>query len=334
MRSKLALFLRIGVHRLRVVTFRGDWQFGQNADGKADLTASGPIQVIINPISGRGAARRLVSELCRLLVNDGIGVTIEQTQGPGQAATLAHQAEAAGCRAIVVVGGDGTINETVGGLSDSAPPLLIVPAGTENILAKHFRTRKNAEWLRGVVLAGRTAEMDVPTANGRRFLMVSGVGFDAECVRRVTLARRGRITYANYFLPIWRAFWSYKHPRLRVEADGATIFEGQGLAIVGNVRRYAWGLQPALRAVPDDGLLDVIACPCTWQGPLLMHALRTIVRRQLRGDVVYRQARRIRITTEMEAGVQVDGDWGGVTPVEYEMSGRRARFLVGPDFAG
>ena len=290
--------------------------------------------MIINPVSGRGAVRRLVSELCQLLIAEGIRVTIDQTQGPGQAAELAQRAELAGCRAIIVVGGDGTINDTVGGLSESPPPLLIVPAGTENILAKHFRTRKDAEWLKRVVLAGRTAELDVPTANGRRFLMVSGVGFDAECVRRVTLARRGRITYAHNFLPIWRAFWSYKHPMLTVEADGARVFEGQGLAIVGNVRRYAWGLQPALRAVPDDGLLDVIVCPCTWQGPLLMHALRTIVRRQLTSKVVYKQARHIRIATEQEAAVQVDGDWGGLTPMEYEMSGRRARFLVGPEYAG
>lgn len=298
------------------------------------MTESGPIQVIVNPVSGRGAVRRLVSDLCRRLVAAGIRVTIDQTQGPGQAALLAQRAEAQGCRAIVVVGGDGTINETIGGLSEAAPPILVVPAGTENILAKHFRTRKNSEWLKQVIMAGRTAELDVPTANGRRFLMVSGVGFDGECVRRVTMARRGRITYANYFLPIWRAFWSYKHPMLTVEADGQRVFEGRGLAIVGNVRRYAWGLQPALRAVPNDGLLDVLVCPCTWQGPLLMHAVRTIVRRQLTSNVVYRQARRIRISTVEEAPVQIDGDWGGVTPVEYEMSGRRARFLVGPEFAG
>lgn len=298
------------------------------------MSSLGTIQVIINPVSGRGAARRLVADLCRRLVSEGICVIIDQTQGPGQAATLARQAEAAGCRAIIVVGGDGTINDTLGGLSESAPPLLVVPAGTENILAKHFRTRKNAEWLKQVILAGRTAELDMPTANGRRFLMVSGVGFDAECVRRVTLARRGRITYASYFLPMWRAFWSYKHPTLTVEADGSRIFEGQGLAIVGNVRRYAWGLQPALRAVPDDGLLDVIVCPCAWQGPLLMHAARTIVRRQLTAKVVYRQARRIRITTREAAPVQIDGDQGGVTPVEYEITGRRAKFLVGPEFKG
>lgn len=298
------------------------------------MTDSGPIQVIINPVSGRGAARRLVSELCRLLAREALRVTIDQTQGPGQAATLAKRAEAEGCRAIIVVGGDGTINDTIGGLSDAAPPILVVPAGTENILAKHFQTRKNAGWLRDVIVAGRTAELDMPTANGRRFLMVSGVGFDGECVRRVALARRGRITYANYFLPIWRAFWSYKHPTLTVEADGARIFHGQGLAIVGNVRRYAWGLRPALRAVPDDGLLDVIVCPCTWQLPLLMHAARTIVRRQLTASVVYRQARHIRIASESEAPVQIDGDLGGVTPVVYEMTGRKARFLVGPDFTG
>ena len=296
---------------------------------------SGSIQVIVNPVSGRGSARRVLAQLCQLLGEAGFRVQVDPTQGRGDAARIARQAEEAGCQTIVVVGGDGTINEAASGLAGDELPLLVVPAGTENILAKYFRTRMDAAWLRDVVTAGRTAELDVPTANGRRFLMVSGVGFDGECVRRVTLARRGRITYANYFLPIWRAFWSYKHPWITVDADGERVFEGQGLAIVGNVRRYAWGLQPAIRALPDDGLLDVLVCPCTWQGPLLMHAARTILRRQLNGrGVVYRQARNIRIAAETESAVQIDGDWGGVTPVEYAMPGRRVKFLVGPDFAG
>ena len=297
------------------------------------MAASGEIQVIINPISGQGAARRVVAGMCHLLSDAGMRVQVNQTAGPGHAATLAHRAEAAGNRAIVVVGGDGTVNDAVGGISGSDTPLLIVPAGTENILAKYFRTKKDAAWLRDVILAGRTAQLDLATANERRFLMVSGVGFDAECVRRVALARRGRITYADYFLPIWRAFWSYKHPKLIVEADGNRLFEGTGLAIVGNVSRYAWGLQPALRALPDDGLLDVIVYPCNWQGPLLMHALRTVFSRHVDGGrVFYAQARHIRITADKEAGVQIDGDWGGSTPVDYRMLDRRVSFLVGPEF--
>jgi len=274
-----------------------------------------------------------MADFCQLLEGGGVNVRVDQTAGPGHAGELAGRAEAAGCRAVVVVGGDGTVNEAVGGLVHPETPLLVIPAGTENILAKYFHTRMNAAWLRDVVVAGRTVRLDLPTANGRRFLMVSGVGFDAECVRRVALARRGRITYANYFLPIWRAFWSYRHPKLTVDVDGTRIFEGTGLAIVGNVSRYAWGLQPALRALPDDGLLDVIVYPCSWQGPLLLHALRTVFKRHVAaGRVHYGQGRHIRIEAEKGSGVQIDGDWGGWTPVDYRMTDRRATFLVGPEF--
>jgi len=299
----------------------------------AAVAADGGIQIIVNPISGRGAARRVLGELNGLLSLAAIAVKRDLTSGPGHAAELARRAEANGCRAIVVVGGDGTVNEAIGGMTGNAAPVLVVPAGTENILAKYFRTRMDAAWFRDVILAGHTTLLDVPTANERRFLMVSGVGFDAECVRRVAMARTGRITYANYFLPIWRAFWSYKQPHLRVEVEGERVFDGLGLAIVGNVSRYAWGLQPAQRARPDDGLLDVIVYPCSWQGPLLVHATKTVLGCHVNGaGVVYRQARHIRITAVTETGVEIDGDWGGVTPVDYRMTDRRVRFLVGREF--
>ena len=288
----------------------------------------------MNPVSGRGATRRVVAEVCERLQQRGYAVRVDPTAGPGDAVRIVERCCDGGHRAVVVVGGDGTVNDAVGGLTGGGVPILIVPSGTENILAKCFGTKLNAAWLVDTLEGGRTTRLDVGLMNGRRFLMVAGAGFDAECVRRVTLARRGRITYADYFWPIWRAFWSYRHPHLTVEADGERIFDGRGLAIVGNVRRYAWDLRLAARAVADDGRLDVCVFACEGQGKLLWQAAKVAARRHVgsRG-VTYRQARQIRIASKEPVGVEVDGDWAGMLPAEFSVAERKAEFCVSPYWA-
>lgn len=287
------------------------------------------IQVVVNPISGRSAGRAVLDALVRQLRDSGRQVNVEVTTGPGHARRVAERccAEGAGC--LIVSGGDGTISEAVSGMRGEGLPILVVPSGTENVLAKYLGLRLDPDWLRQVLDRGTEARFDVPSCNGRPFLLMAGVGFDAEAVRLVSERRRGHLSYLSYLGPLWQAFWHYRHPHLRIEADGETIFQGRGLALVGSVPRYALGLRILRRAIPDDGLLDVCAMACNGRTRLMGHALKAMLGQHDTGDgVVYRQARRVRIGSDERTPVQIDGDFAGCLPAKFEIAPRAARFMV------
>ena len=297
------------------------------------MSESLKVQVVVNPISGRAGARRVLDGLCRRVREAGWSISVHHTRGAGDARERARRSCQEAVRAFVVAGGDGTVNEVVTGMVGRGVPILVVPYGTENIFAKYLGTRRDAEWLWRVLREGREAAFDVPAMNGRRFLLAAGIGFDAEIVRLLDKCRRGHISYLSYFLPVWRTLWSYRHPHMSVEVDGALLFEGPGVVYVGNVPRYAIGLRILNQAEHDDGLLDICVLECSRRRTLLRHALNLFIHKHVgsRG-VVYRQGKRVRVWSEATVPVQLDGDVGGWLPVAFEMTPNPVRFLVGAEW--
>lgn len=287
------------------------------------------LHVIVNPVSGSAASRAILAGFLGRLRETGRTFQILETAHPGHARELARKCHEHAGRAVAVFGGDGTINEVVSGMRGSRTPILVIPGGTENIFAKYLGIAANADRLVRTLDSGSRRRFDVGVMNGRPFLLVAGIGFDAEVVRRLTEERRGHIGHADYVGPIWRTFWTFRHPRLRVDADGRRMFEGPGLVFVGNVPRYAVGLRILSRARPDDGRLDVCAFLCDGRLSLLRHAWRVLRGRHLDGGrVFYRQARRIRIESDGPAGIEVDGEWAGSLPADFEIEERAISFVV------
>jgi diacylglycerol kinase (ATP) len=112
-------------------------------------------------------------------------------------------------------------------------------------------------------------------------------------------------------------------------ADGEEIFDDYGLAFIGNISRYAVGLRICRDALIDDGLLDLVVFSCRQQTRLLLHAAWTLLRMHpLKGNVIYRQFRHLRIETTEPVVSQVDGDPGPETPLEVAVSPSRIRLII------
>ena len=289
-----------------------------------------PVHWIINPHSGYGTLRHLLPELRLAFEQAGIDRVEYVTQGPADATRYARQLPS-DTPAVVVVGGDGTVSETVNALAGSPIPILACPVGTENLLAKELGISANARRIVEILRSGRVVECDVGQINDRIFLLIIGLGFDAEVVRRVTSVRTGHISHLSYFWPIWRTFWEHEFPHLRVVADGEKIFDDPGLAFIGNISRYAVGLRICRDARYDDGLLDLVVFGCRAQTNLLLHAGWTLLRMHpLKGDVVYRQFKHLRVESDDGVPSQVDGDVGPDTPIEVQVLPRRVKLFVPP----
>ncbi len=276
------------------------------------------VTAIINPVAGACKGHGL-GEMLRRVAAQGHAVQVMRTSGPGQATGLARRAAEAGGY-VIAAGGDGTVREVAAGLLDTPCPLLIWPGGTENLAAKSLGFRRELDTIPAALRSGRVATLDVAFGNGHPFLVVAGVGFDAEVVRRLVGCRTGHITHLSYCAPIWRTFWEYKSPPVRVLHEGHTWWEGRGMVFIGNMARYSLGLPVVRDARPDDGLLDLLVMPWSNKLELLAHSLRTVIGRHIEhGGAKYMRVTSVRIESDASVPVEFDGDCAGTLPLDVEV---------------
>ena len=273
------------------------------------------ILLIGNPVSGGGRARRLAERLVRILEGRGHDVEVCMTREAGEGRRRAARIESAVDR-LVVVGGDGTLNEILNGLPDpAAVPLCQLATGTANILAHDLRLPRRPEALAELLENGELRRLDMGLVAERRFLMLVSAGFDAMVTEEIRRTRSGTLGYARYLAPILRVLGSYRPTRITVQVDGETPVQGE-LVVVSNTRNYGGLFTLADRARADSGHLDV----CVLSRASLPALLRTAVGGLSGGisgqkGVTYLTAREITIDAEESVAVQVDGDYFGRTPV-------------------
>jgi YegS/Rv2252/BmrU family lipid kinase len=294
-------------------------------------TAQAVVVVSVNPRSGSGRGGEAVNVLVRRL--QAAGLQVFQSMDVDEVVREAAKWNAAGeLRAVVAAGGDGT----VGLLANRLPPdtpLAILPLGTENLLAKYLEIEPGGQATADCLLAKQQVALDVGQANGRIFLIMASIGFDAEVVHRMHRTRTGNIKRSSYFRPIWEAISQYRYPQLRILVDGEPMQPAPTWAFVFNVPRYALNLQIVPEAKADDGLLDLR----TFRRGNLFHGLKYLSSVVLRlhrwlQDAAYRQARKIEIDSDEPVPIQLDGDPAGNTPVTIEVIPQRLRVFAPPSY--
>ena len=215
---------------------------------------------IFNPCSGNNRRHRwLVPAIRAFIAQHWLDADLVFTSHPGHATGLTRVALADGCERVVVVGGDGTINEAVQALVGTSAVLAIVPGGSGNGLALHLGLPTQPRQALAL-LADPTAcvaAIDTGLAGGHLFFNVMGLGFDAEISHRFNrLTRRSLTAYASTGL---RAFLHHRGERV-VISDGNGMQETLDAFIVAVANSDQYGnharLAPGARV--DDGLLDLV----------------------------------------------------------------------------
>ena len=149
-------------------------------------------------------------------------VTLAETSRRGHATRLAQGAAADGADVVVVLGGDGTLNEAANGLAGTDTALAALPGGSTNVFARTLGLPDDPIEATGVLLEalarGAVRGVGLGSVNGRYFLFHAGMGFDAAIVARVD--RRAALKrYASHPLFLFSAFetWfrDYDHSRPR-----------------------------------------------------------------------------------------------------------------------
>ncbi len=277
----------------------------------------GWVGIVANRGSGAGRSHRLVDSLVAELRRYRLGVEVAWTP-EDRPALVERAAQAPDCRCVVAVGGDGTVSALIN--EQLASPMTVMPAGTENLVARHFGLRRDPRSLARTITAGRAVNVDVAQADGRRFLLMAGFGFDADVVSR---HHRGRVTRSGRIRPtsrmayvqhVVRASFSYPFPTIsvRITDPGAEeVLKGTTVFIF-NLPRYALGLPFVPVAREDDGWLDLVVFRHPGPFRAFYYLCKVFCGIHLRDPSVYhRRVRRAVVTAQETIPVQLDGDPGG-----------------------
>jgi diacylglycerol kinase (ATP) len=271
------------------------------------------VQVLYNPVSGRGKACHLAVAIAQKFLQSTCEVELIPTQvdDPQKWLTpkLAFKPDA-----VIVVGGDGTLRQVASVLVGTTIPVYHVGSGTENLFAKSMNTNNSTpESISSSVIQSESMKIDTATANGEFMLLMASVGFDAAVVTDLAETRGNSITHFSYIMPCVRQLLKWNPPELTIVIDGKKLVSNKkGWAVVANSKQYARGLNPARNANITDGKLDVVFLPL--KGRL---SLFKWVRLAHRGthlhhqDVIYASGCEIEVSTSSPAPWQLDGDGVG-----------------------
>jgi YegS/Rv2252/BmrU family lipid kinase len=285
------------------------------------------ILVILNPAARGERAKSLRKTIEKLSPKV---IVVRETKAVGDAEAIAERAVEQGYQTIVAAGGDGTINEVVNGIGESDVTFGILPVGTMNVFALELAIPgKDLKKAWAVIEAGETRRIDLPRANDEYFVQLAGVGLDAEVVQRTSPDFKKLLGPASYVLSLAQAA-AGKPPLIRVEAADGTVRAGCFL-LVGNGRHYGGPVVLFKDARLDDGLLDVVLFKnqSHWDVVRYLHAIAFGAHAEL-PDVEYFQTKGLKVSSDTEVPVELDGEIAGTVPFEFGFAQRKLRVLAPP----
>lgn len=288
------------------------------------------LEIIHNPAAGQRGQRLFQAVLARLAAAD-CRISVHHTEGPGHASRLAEAAAAKGPDRLVVAGGDGTVNEVVNGLSGTnVPPVAIIPMGTANVLAAEIGLAIQTDGIVDTIRHGDALPITLGVIGDRRFVLMAGVGFDAQVVAGVDTALKRKVGKLAYGVSFLNQLHRFQFPKYGVTVDGVRS-EGASV-IVTNARRYAGSHVIAPEADLRHPSFQVCRFLSHGRWPAIREGAALFMNR-LRTGPHFAIASGQRIVIDGPAGdpVQADGDIVATLPVEIAALPAALRLVYPPN---
>lgn len=279
--------------------------------------------LIFNPASGQGDPDqdlRLIEQFLVPSISLDVRLTTEEI-GAGQ---LAQEALEQGFKMIIASGGDGTLSAAAGALIETDIPLGIIPRGTANAFASALGIPDTIEEACQVIVLGTKRVIDVARCNSQPMILLAGVGFESETIQGADRESKDRLGILAYLLSGVEQLTRLQFFEAEIETEEKIIkVSAAAITIANAAPSTSFLAQGPERVIFDDGLLDItIIAPANIVDAVAAsyHLLQTSSRNQAveRDDIGYFRARQVRITTQPEQQVVLDGEIIGTTPIEIE----------------
>lgn len=304
------------------------------------------ILAIVNPAAAAGRAGRVWPKVRGRLLAAGLDFEEALTTRAGEATQIARKEILRNRPVVAAVGGDGTLHEVMNGFFEEGEALktesalALIPLGTGGDTRRTFGIPLEPEGAARVIREGIPHAIDtgrVTVGSDRKvrhFIDIgeTGIGGDvSDRVNRMPKLFGGRVSFlAGTMLGL--AGW--KHKPMRVLVDGKESRELVAQAVtVANCQYYGGGMRAAPRAVPDDGLFDVIitaAVPTrlSLRGLRKIYAGTHLDDPKLQPYIEYFLASRVEVASDEPVLTALDGEVVGGVPARYEIQPRSLHLMV------
>jgi len=281
--------------------------------------------VILNPTAGSPEHVRSWQERVESLAGD---CPVRVTSHPGEAEELAQRAIDEGFTRIVAAGGDGTVNQVANGLADRKAALGVLPMGSVNVFAMELGLPlHNLRRCWDIIEDTNIRQIDLPIANGRYFVQLAGVGLDAQVVKETSLAFKRSFGPLSYLISAAQIA-ARQPPKLFIESEETSVEEGS-FVLVGNGRLYGGPFPFFKHAIIDDGLFDVVVFKRLGYLEIVKYLQDVVFSSDIKvPEIEYFQTRQLRITSEQDVPLELDGELAGNCPVDFRIRGKALRVLT------
>ncbi|WP_165926942.1 lipid kinase [Tepidamorphus gemmatus] len=233
--------------------------------------------------------------------------------------------------AVVVAGGDGTVNAAADALIACGRPVGLLPLGTANDLALTLGIPQDPVAAAAVIADGAPRAIDVGRANGHAFVNVASIGLSVKIAERQDPVRKQQWRTLSYLITTLRVLGEADRFAARITCDGQSVDVEAYQIAVGNGVHYGGGLTVAENAAIDDGLLDVYAIEAGSLAEVVGLAPALLIGTQGRSTAVTTlRGRHVVIETERPMPVNTDGEVTTETPVEMNVERGALRVYAPP----
>ncbi|MFW3497380.1 diacylglycerol/lipid kinase family protein [Aerococcus viridans] len=295
------------------------------------------VMLIINPSSGKGAGKEIQSDLEKALSASFDDVETRFTEGEGDAKDWAREASDEGYAAVIVVGGDGTVNEGISGIAetDSTIKFGFIPLGTANDLARALGISLVPQEAARDLANFKTRKIDIAKINDRYFCNVAAIGSIPTAVMETSSEEKSKFGFFAYVRDSMRAVLNDDQYTYKLVLDDDEEIEISTKVLVIALTNSVGSFENMIAgATPDDGLLHIM----TLKDENLLAKLPAMLQ-ELNGGYISEANSMITYNVKKvaiyvvnedadEVKVNIDGEVGPALPIDIEVLPSHVEVMV------
>lgn len=285
------------------------------------------ILFVINPVAGKGRGHEVIPKIGNHFPRENYEIVISSRKG-GIEKLVKEKVNLNNYSAIIAVGGDGTLMETINGLFEYNGKIGIIPIGSGNDFAKTLGIKEDIDAALKIIESGHTEEIYSGCINGQRFLNVVGIGIDALIIDYKDRSKflKGKL---NYLTATIKGIFKYKANALKITVDGIVYNTKPLFIAIGNGKYIGNGMKITPNADLTEDTFEICMI-----GDLKKSILLKSITKLYKGlhgtveGVEFIKGKNITIDFDEIRPVDVDGNLINCNSVQIEKSNRKIKFLV------